>query len=170
MLQKAGSPLMATGVLDPIMSVVTRVAPFSTRYLHIGGARTALFSWPRLGWSHGDDETGQAIDMTKLTNQNEGDNARLLELAVALTEGRRRLLAGMTGLKDCAKTLVELLGVRSVSSADWTKSALEEAARVFAEGRGQKLGKVAQPLRAALRNAPRISLGEGKFHQIAPGR
>ncbi|MBC7907976.1 MAG: glutamate--tRNA ligase [Rhodospirillaceae bacterium] len=138
------------------------------------------------------------FDMTKLTNINghylrQAEDARLVELAVPLieakvghavdAEGKRRLLAGMTGLKDRAKTLVELVDsalfyvrarplaldekaakvlddteacsllseyVRSVTSADWTKNTLEEAARVFAEGRGQKLGKVAQPLRAAL--------------------
>ncbi|MBI4046452.1 MAG: glutamate--tRNA ligase, partial [Devosia nanyangense] len=33
---------------------------------------------------------------------------------------------------------------------DWSVSAIDAAARAFAEARGLKLGKVAQPLRAAL--------------------
>jgi glutamyl-tRNA synthetase len=37
-----------------------------------------------------------------------------------------------------------------LSDCDWTESALEEAVRGFAEGEGVKLGRVAQPLRAAL--------------------
>jgi glutamyl-tRNA synthetase len=36
------------------------------------------------------------------------------------------------------------------SIADWQVPALEAAVRDFAEATGQKLGKVAQPLRAAL--------------------
>lgn len=138
------------------------------------------------------------FDMTKLTNLNghylrQADDARLVELILPQveakagvsvdTEGKRRLTAGMAGMKERAKTLVELADsalfyvrprplalddkaakalddaearallkeyVQSVASAEWTKQILEEAARVFAEGRGQKLGKVAQPLRAAL--------------------
>jgi glutamyl-tRNA synthetase len=138
------------------------------------------------------------FDMTKLTNLNghylrQADDARLLELTVPLieaklglgvdAEGKRRLLAGMTGLKDRAKTLVELVDlalfyvrprpllldekaakvmddaetcallteyVGGLDGGGWTKDVLEEAARVFAEARGQKLGKIAQPLRAAL--------------------
>ncbi len=138
------------------------------------------------------------FDMTKLTNLNghylrQADDARLVELILPQVEakagvsvdaeGKRRLTAGMAGMKERAKTLVELADsalfyvrprplalddkaakalddaearallkeyVQSVASAEWTKQILEEAARVFAEGRGQKLGKVAQPLRAAL--------------------
>ncbi len=138
------------------------------------------------------------FDMTKLTNLNghylrQADDARLVELILPQVEakagvsvdaeGKRRLTAGMAGMKERAKTLVELADsalfyvrprplalddkaakalddaearallkeyVQSVASAEWTKQSLEEAARVFAEGRGQKLGKVAQPLRAAL--------------------
>jgi glutamyl-tRNA synthetase len=138
------------------------------------------------------------FDMTKLTNLNghylrQADDARLVDLILPQVEakvghavdaeGKRRLTAGMAGMKERAKTLVELTDsalfyvrrrplaldekaakaledaevrallqeyVQSVSGAEWTKQVLEEAARVFAEGRGQKLGKVAQPLRAAL--------------------
>jgi len=138
------------------------------------------------------------FDMTKLTNLNghyirQADNARLVELILPQieaktgvtvdAEGKRRLTDGMGGMKERAKSLVELTEsalfyvrprplaldekaakalddsdarallkeyVQSVSGAEWTKQVLEEAARVFAEGRGQKLGKVAQPLRAAL--------------------
>jgi glutamyl-tRNA synthetase len=95
---------------------------------------------------------------------------------------RDRLTAAMPGLKERAKTLVELVsgaeflftdGPRSLDEAaakllspdgrsalaaalpaleatDWTAPALEAAARGHAEHTGQKLGAVAQPLRAAL--------------------
>jgi glutamyl-tRNA synthetase, bacterial family len=138
------------------------------------------------------------FDFAKLTSLNghylrQAEDSRLTELVVPLlearlghavdAEGRRRLTAGMAGMKERAKTLPELADsalfyvrarplaldekaakalsdaeartllseyVRSVNGAEWTKHDLEEAARVFAEGLGQKLGKVAQPLRAAL--------------------
>jgi glutamyl-tRNA synthetase len=96
---------------------------------------------------------------------------------------KAQLLAAMPGLKERAKTLVELAdsakylfaqrplaldekasgllneeglsvlsGVLPVLSAvsDWTAEALDAAVRVYAEKTGLKLGKIAQPLRAAL--------------------
>ncbi|OJX80922.1 glutamate--tRNA ligase [Magnetospirillum sp. 64-120] len=138
------------------------------------------------------------FDMTKLTNLNGhymriADDARLVELLTPLiaaklghdvdTESKSRLLAGMSGLKERAKTLVELADLAAfyarrrplalddkaakvaadadqmallaefaalIEGGEWKKDVLEEAARVYAEGKGQKLGKVAQPLRAAL--------------------
>ncbi len=96
---------------------------------------------------------------------------------------KKQLLAAMPGLKERAKTLVELadsakylfaqrpltlddkaagllneegLSVLSgvlpeLSSVDdWTAEALDAAVRVYAEKTGLKLGKIAQPLRAAL--------------------
>lgn len=138
------------------------------------------------------------FDMTKLTNLNGhylrlADDARLVDLLAPLLaaklghavddDARARLLAGMGGLKERAKTLVELTDLAAfyarrrplamddkaakvaadaeqmallsefaavIDGAEWKKDVLEEAARVFAEGKGQKLGKVAQPLRAAL--------------------
>jgi glutamyl-tRNA synthetase len=94
-----------------------------------------------------------------------------------------RLRGALPGLKERAKTLVELIdnaaylfaqrplavdadaqkqlapegkaalkGVFSVLSAanDWDAPALEAAVKVYAEGAGLKLGKLAQPLRVAL--------------------
>ncbi|MGE5506210.1 MAG: glutamate--tRNA ligase [Actinomycetota bacterium] len=137
------------------------------------------------------------FDFTKLTALNghymrEADDDRLTALVVERLSadhtvddaGRARIRAGMTGLKDRAKTMVELAASAAfyvarrplalddkaaaaladaataalladfaavLGQADaWRRDALEEAARTFAEARGQKLGKVAQPLRAAL--------------------
>jgi len=107
-------------------------------------------------------------------------SARVAEIG---TEGWRKLERAMPGLKERAKTLVELLDSaaflfakrplaiddqaaklldaqgRDTLSAllprleavePWTAQALEASVRAFAEETGRKLGKVAQPLRAAL--------------------
>jgi glutamyl-tRNA synthetase len=98
-------------------------------------------------------------------------------------EGWRKLERAMPGLKERAKTLVELLDNASYlfatrplvldgqasklldesgretlaailpqleSVEPWTQAGLEEAVRTFTEAAGLKLGKVAQPVRAAL--------------------
>lgn len=160
----------------------------------------------RLGWSHGDDEiipTSQAVewfnlesigrsparlDFKKLDNLNAHyiratDDAKLAsmigETRPLTAVARQRLIAAMPGLKERAKTMVELSsaaeflfddGPRALDEAaqkniapqiiaevlpaleatDWTGPALEAAARAFADAKGQKLGQVAQPLRAAL--------------------
>jgi glutamyl-tRNA synthetase len=139
------------------------------------------------------------FDFAKLENLNghymrEADDARLLELILpALAErlgsevdetGRRRLLQGMDGLKQRAKTLVELsenslffvqmptLPLKNAKAAKllagdgaglvaqaadglagleaWTPDAMESLVRAMADEKGLGLGKVAQPLRAAL--------------------
>ncbi len=166
----------------------------------------------RLGWGHGDDEiigdadaiawfdldgVGKAaarFDMAKLTSLNahwlrQADDARLVDLVVDRLgqtvdeEGRRRLLAGMAGLKERARTLLDLADgaafyvrprpvslddkarkqlagdgaaalaearARLVALEPWSREALEADARALADDSGRKLGKVAQPLRAAL--------------------
>jgi len=147
------------------------------------------------------DKVGQAasrFDYAKLESLNghyirEMDDGRLTDLVVerlssdpALVldeEARRRLLAGMAGLKPRAKTLVELAekarfyvaplplamepkaaallddAGRSALAAlaphlntltSFDEHAIEEAVRRFAEANDLKLGKVAQPLRAAM--------------------
>jgi glutamyl-tRNA synthetase len=106
------------------------------------------------------------------------------ELASKMTPAlRAKLLAAMPGLKERAKTLVELFdATRFLWSSrpleltdqakalltpdakgvivallpeldaltDWTTATIEAVVRGFAERAGQKLGAVAQPLRAAL--------------------
>ena len=137
------------------------------------------------------------FDMAKLTNLNghyirEADDSRLVEAvqpflaAVAPNPAgacNDRLLAGMGGLKERAKTLIELAEsaafycrprplplsdkAAALLEADapailagcrtqlevvdsWSAEAVEAAVRDFAEAQDLKLGKVAQPLRAAL--------------------
>ena len=139
------------------------------------------------------------FDFAKLTQLNghymrlaeESRLAALIRPALEAKLGRplseveaARVQAGMAGLKDRSKTMVELADAALFYGAtrplaldekaaktmadpsaradlaayaatiraldDWRRETLEEAARVFAEARGQKLGKVAQPLRAAL--------------------
>jgi glutamyl-tRNA synthetase len=109
------------------------------------------------------------------------DGAALLERIGE--DGWRRLECGMPGLKERAKTLVELLDNAAFLFAErplaldeqaeklldgagretlaalmprlegvkpWTQEGVEAALRGFADETGRKLGKVAQPLRAAL--------------------
>ncbi len=109
----------------------------------------------------------------------EGGKAMLGELDDAM---RAQLVAAMPGLKERAKTLVELMdGARflfarrplamdekardilvgggaavlaqllpGLQRVDWSAAELEREVRSFADVSGQKLGKIAQPLRAAL--------------------
>lgn len=162
----------------------------------------------RLGWSHGDDEIisdQQAVewfgldgvgkspakfDLAKLTSLNanyirQADDQRLVELIApgASPEIAALLEKGMTGLKDRAKTVVELTenaqfyinsrplqmsdkatkilndeGLQRLAIGrdclgaedDWSEQALHDATKIAAEAAGLKLGKLAQPLRAAL--------------------
>ncbi len=138
------------------------------------------------------------FDFVKLANLNghyirQAEDQRLVELTIPFLEQklarplgaleRQRLLAGMRGLKDRAKTLIELADsasfyflprplaldekaakqidsqsapvlaayrARIAEAGEWTQETLETAAREQAEAQGLKLGKLAQPLRAAL--------------------
>ena len=138
------------------------------------------------------------FDLGRLTTLNghylrQADDARLAELLAPLLTERlghpitdthmKRLTAGLPGLKERAKSLVELadtalfytkdrplqyddkankllnetgrpilaaLKPMIESVANWRREPLEELARTYAEANGQKLGSIAQPLRAAL--------------------
>ena len=138
------------------------------------------------------------FDFAKLDSVNghyirEAQDARLAALIRPIIENKRggpldphgaaRIQRGMKGLKQRAKTLIELadaalfyaaarpltlddkaaklltpeakailkgLGAHLAAQAQWDEPALEAAVRGFAEAKGLGLGKVAQPLRAAL--------------------
>ncbi|MFW0776638.1 MAG: glutamate--tRNA ligase [Rickettsiales bacterium] len=165
----------------------------------------------RLGWAHGDDEiisTEQAIkwfgldgcgkspsrfDFAKLENLNghyirEAEDTRLAELVVEqlgdIDElAKVRIIKGMAGLKQRAKTIKELAenakfyasrrpiemdekalsildneGKNTIQALlpqlnaqeDFTHEATMALVKAYAESKDTKLGKVAQPLRAAL--------------------
>ncbi len=138
------------------------------------------------------------FDMTRLTSINghyirQADDSRLADLVLPrladLLDGKlaedtpSRVIRGMPGLKERAKTVVELAenavfyaksrprvidekAAKFLDSegrerlrrlreplgalSDWTAPRLDETVRAFAESEGVKLGKIAQPLRAAL--------------------
>ncbi|MEK6746967.1 MAG: glutamate--tRNA ligase [Pseudomonadota bacterium] len=166
----------------------------------------------RLGWSHGDDEiisTEQAIewfdldsvgkspsrfDFAKLENLNghymrEADDALLVDLVVnngqwtVNGEQKNILIKAMNGLKQRAKTIVELAenaafyiatrplqldekakaiidkGGREIitgilpeleGQTAWNHDSLQQLCKDYGDKIGQKLGNVAQPLRAAI--------------------
>src|SRR3954452_15030956 len=63
----------------PSTSIVTRFAPSPTGYLHVGGARTALFSW-LLARHHGSDgKFLLRIEDTDLARSTEQATTQLLE-------------------------------------------------------------------------------------------
>ena len=160
----------------------------------------------RLGWSNGDAEiidTNQAIawfnlesvgksparfDFVKLENLNghyirEAEDARLVELVVESGgwtvngEQRKILLKAMHGLKQRAKTIVELAGNakfyitppqiklangREIISGilpelknctDFTHDNLQAICKNYGEKTGQKLGNIMSPLRVAITGA-----------------
>ncbi|MDR1334567.1 MAG: glutamate--tRNA ligase [Holosporaceae bacterium] len=160
----------------------------------------------RLGWSHGDDEiitreqatqwfntenlgkSASRLDFLKLDNLNGhylrvADNHRLLKDLLKIVgevseEKQQRLLRGMNGLKQRAKTLLELQDLaliyindqvkldltaeeknilqitlqklRNISSDNWIEENIEAELRTLAATSGFSFGKIAQALRNAL--------------------
>lgn len=103
------------------------------------------------------DET----DRARLIAAMPGLKARaktLIELAEnAAFYVRRRPLefnsAALKLLDEDGRAVIAALAAEFAQCEDWSSSVLEELTRSFAETRGMKLGKVAQPLRAALSGA-----------------
>ncbi|MDR2646138.1 MAG: glutamate--tRNA ligase [Holosporaceae bacterium] len=159
----------------------------------------------RLGWSHGNDEiisreqaiewfatenlgkSASRLDFSKLNNLNghymrAADNQRLLNDLLEIieedvsAEKRCRLLRGMTGLKQRAKTLLELrdlariytgdfipaqmdfedldilriISVKLRSLEEWTEENLEKQLREFSLEKNIPFGKIASLLRNIL--------------------
>ncbi|MDR2157957.1 MAG: glutamate--tRNA ligase [Holosporaceae bacterium] len=158
----------------------------------------------RLGWSHGNDEiisrdqavewftadnlgkSASRLDFSKLANLNGhymriADNDRLLEELLRIIgdvseERQRRLMIGMNGLKQRAKTMLELRDIASIyvddfipiridadsreilhkiflkleSIQDWSEENLDKKLREFSAEIGISFGKIAQYLRNVL--------------------
>lgn len=167
---------------DEIMSIPQMIEWFDIVDINKGAAR---FDFQKLEAING--QYIRARDSETLT-QTLIDTLPYLEggetMLAALDEQKRtQLLAAMPGLKDRAKTLVELMDgaqflfvqrplsldekastilndegrtiLKDVlpaleATSEWTAATLDSTARAFAEEKNLKLGKVAQPLRAAL--------------------
>lgn len=167
---------------DEVMSIADMISWFEIEDVNKGAARFDFKKLEALNGVHMrkmDDEALLAILVDTLPHLPNGK-----ALADAMDEGlRAKLLASMTGLKDRAKTLVELVdgaqfliaqrplpmdekaeailadGGRDALKgllpefeklADWNTAAIEAVVRAYAEANDLKLGKAAQPLRAAL--------------------
>lgn len=131
----------------------------------------------RLGWAHGDDEiisTKQAIewfglegvgkspsrfDFAKLENLNghyirEAEDSYLTDLVLPLLSspadalGKERILKGMHGLKQRAKTIKELAGNAAVYSTKRPLTMNEKALDILAKGGKDLLGALYNDLEA----------------------
>ncbi|WP_062220222.1 glutamate--tRNA ligase [Aureimonas sp. D3] len=167
---------------DEVMSIENMISWFDTVDINKGAAR---FDFAKLDainghWIRGssDDDLVETL-MVERDHLPNGDILRQHDDATV----RARLGAAMAGLKERAKTLVELTessaylfaqrplsldekaadiltnGGRDIlrdllpvlrEVTDWSAAPLEVAIKGFAESSGLKLGKIAQPLRAAL--------------------
>ncbi|WP_163268254.1 glutamate--tRNA ligase [Chelativorans alearense] len=167
---------------DEVMSIDQMVEWFELEDINKGAARFDFQKLEALNGIHmrqTDDDTLLGILVSTLPHL-EGGQA----LLDRLDEKRKaQLRVALPGLKDRAKTLVELIDsagflfaerplapdekatalldeeARIMLAAlaedlsavtDWTAETTEAVVRAFAEGTDRKLGKVAQPLRAAL--------------------
>jgi len=167
---------------DEVMSIEQMIEWFEVTDINKGAARFDFQKLEALNGVHMrqmDDRELTKIFLDTLPYL-EGGNAFLAKLD---DTRREQLVAAMPGLKERAKTLVELLdssqflfadrplvldekaaallndearGILSELVADfealteWTAESTDAVVRAYAEKSGRKLGKVAQPLRAAL--------------------
>ncbi len=165
---------------DEIMSTEQMIDWFEVADINKGAARMdyAKLEAVNGAWMRQTGDTELAAMLVETLPHM--DNGGALAAAVE-HDGSERLVAAMAGLKDRAKTLVELADsagylyfrqapdekasallnadgkavlagvVGALESAPaWTAEALDAAVRAHAEATGLKLGKIAQPLRAAL--------------------
>ena len=167
---------------DEIMTIDQMIEWFDVKDINKGAAR---FDFQKLEAINGiymrsSDDKALFDALIAILPEIEGGKA----ISDALNDTRRdQLLTAMPGLKDRAKTLVELAdGAKFIfasrpldfdekaaslltdegrailkavlpvleASNEWTVEALDAAIRAHAESQGLKLGKIAQPLRAAL--------------------
>ena len=167
---------------DEVMSIDDMVRWFAVEDINKGAARFDFKKLEALNGIHMRQMDSEPLLEALLDTLPHLENAG--SLASGMTDERKgQLLQAMPGLKDRAKTLVELadsagflfasrpleLDEKAASILDsdaralladlqpklaaataWETEALEQIVRDYAEQTGLKLGKVAQPLRAAL--------------------
>ncbi len=152
----------------------------------------------RLGWSHGNDEiiskkqaiewfttdglgkSAARIDFAKLTNLNghyirESNNERLLNELLPIIGNisdniKQRLVIGMDGLKQRAKTLIELKDLSSIYIDKYQSPPLDEDSKMFANKAYECLAKIDNwneiYLESELRNlAKNLDISFGKLAQ-----
>ena len=167
---------------DEVMSIEEMIEWFDITDVNKGAARFDFAKLEALNGVHMRGMDDAALTEALLATLPYLPNGE--ELAARFDDtAKARLLTAMPGLKDRAKTLVELAGntyyltanrplqpdekaagilddaARAILSEvlkrfqgleEWNAATTEAAVREFAESSGLKLGKIAQPLRAAL--------------------
>jgi glutamyl-tRNA synthetase len=112
---------------------------------HIAGGADLVARFTTVGW----DQLAAALPGLKpraktLLDLIDGAAYLLAERPLALDDKAKKLLEGQ------ARALLGELKAELGQVTDWRAPVLEEAVKAFAAASGQKLGQVAQPLRAAL--------------------
>ncbi|MCV9907358.1 glutamate--tRNA ligase [Brucella sp. HL-2] len=167
---------------DEIMSTEQMIEWFDVKDINKGAARFDFQKLEAINGLYMRNSDDKALFDALIAVLPEIEGGKELEASLD-DKGREQLLTAMPGLKDRAKTLVELVdGAKFIfakrplafdekaasllndegravlaaalphleSVKEWTVEALDAAVRTHAEATGLKLGKVAQPLRAAL--------------------
>ncbi|KQT60597.1 glutamate--tRNA ligase [Aureimonas sp. Leaf460] len=167
---------------DEIMSMENMISWFDTADINKGASRFDFAKLNALSGHHIRGSSDEELVETLMVERDHLSNGSILK-GRPDAEIREKLTAAMPGLKERAKTLVELcessaylfaerplavedaakalldgegrrivaeLTPRLAAASEWTPAALEAVVREFAEAEGLKLGKAAQPLRAAL--------------------
>ena len=167
---------------DEIMSTEQMIEWFDVKDINKGAARFDFQKLEAINGLYMRSSDDKALFNALIAVLPEIEGGKELEASLD-DKGRAQLLTAMPGLKDRAKTLVELAdGAKFIfakrplafdekaasllndegravlkatlphleSVREWTVEALDAAVRAHAEATGLKLGKVAQPLRAAL--------------------
>jgi glutamyl-tRNA synthetase len=167
---------------DEVMTIAQMIEWFDIKDVNKGAARFDFDKLAAINGHHMRAAEPDALTEVLIKTIPHLSNSDIV--AKLASPGKQdQLAAAMPGLKERAKTLVELADsalylvaerplrldekasallddegrtvLREIhplldTSQEWTAAALDTIARAYAEGRNLKLGKVAQPLRAAL--------------------
>ena len=157
-----GDLLKRIGDLLPLLDfeaiAATELDPKAPPRPDVEFAKRMLADWPGIKTGNGLRERYEAIGWNKFAAAIPGLKERSKTL-LDFVDGALFLIAprplrmedkANAALDDGARAVIAALIPRFESAASWTPAALEDVVRAYAEETGAKLGKVAQPLRAAL--------------------